>query len=337
MEKNQLLEYFLNVSRCTYCKGTPSVLSDSQNLPQAGFIGKQYAKSKILLIGQNPGISSNVEKFRQQNIEHSALISHLNERADVASYEALAEALKGYLREWPIKKKYFPAAMEMDNLAFINLVRCRTQNNKAPGERTVTTCIDAHLIKWIEWLKPNAIVFLGKWAFDQFQQNPSLCNIRAKYAGKLFCINRDRSLNTAKLKVQKQWLAEFIETHIERTFTNIGTGERQAGRPMLFYGSCPQCAASGVDRRVQLNTDDFWECEACRLQLSTFSPEAVILGWRGRSEFSNPSTFAATLYQQNPLLYAKADHMGKYPFLPLKKNSLFRNPEELRLYFQSVG
>jgi hypothetical protein len=54
---------------------------------------------------------------------------------------------------------------------------------------------------------------------------------------------------------------------------------------LYFDGYCPACRRNEKQEVLQLNSNDFWECRACHLQLTTFAPYAVILRWRGEGQF----------------------------------------------------
>ena len=47
-------------------------------------------------------------------------------------------------------------------------------------------------------------------------------------------------------------------------------------------GYCPQCRGEDKQYLLQLNSDDFWECPDCHLQILGMVPVfSVILPWRG--------------------------------------------------------
>lgn len=54
---------------------------------------------------------------------------------------------------------------------------------------------------------------------------------------------------------------------------------------LYFNGYCPACNHKEKQHKLRLNSNDFWECEACHLQLTTFVPYAAILQWRGEGKF----------------------------------------------------
>jgi hypothetical protein len=63
-----------------------------------------------------------------------------------------------------------------------------------------------------------------------------------------------------------------------------------------FEGYCPACRLKGKQQKLQLNSDDFWECLACHLQLTTFAPYAAILRWRGDAKFRQTTDYAHNHY-----------------------------------------
>src|SRR5215217_3802977 len=61
---------------------------------------------------------------------------------------------------------------------------------------------------------------------------------------------------------------------------------------LYFDGHCPACNLEGHKGQLRLNSNDFWECIACRLQLTTFAPYAAILRWRGEGQFREAEDYA---------------------------------------------
>jgi hypothetical protein len=59
-----------------------------------------------------------------------------------------------------------------------------------------------------------------------------------------------------------------------------------------FDGYCPQCEQQGSEVPMRLNTDDFWECPVCRLQVVTAAPLAGILRWRGEGQWKTSHLLA---------------------------------------------
>src|SRR5947209_3455799 len=75
--------------------------------------------------------------------------------------------------------------------------------------------------------------------------------------------------------------------------------QAQPNAPLLYFdGYCPACRLKQTKQELQLNSNDFWECVACYLQLTTFAPYAAILRWRGESKFRQTVDYAHNHYDK---------------------------------------
>lgn len=53
-------------------------------------------------------------------------------------------------------------------------------------------------------------------------------------------------------------------------------------------GYCPQCLGDDKQLPLQLNSDDFWECPSCQLQILGMVPVfSIILPWRGTGKLKD--------------------------------------------------
>ena len=67
---------------------------------------------------------------------------------------------------------------------------------------------------------------------------------------------------------------------------------------LYFKGYCPACSLNGKQQKLRLNSNDFWECISCHLQLTTFAPYAALLRWRGEGKFRQAVDYAHNHYDQ---------------------------------------
>jgi hypothetical protein len=74
---------------------------------------------------------------------------------------------------------------------------------------------------------------------------------------------------------------------------------------MLNDGYCPECQLNGEDVRLQLNSDDFWECPKSHLQLAVYGINAVILQFRGIGKFKEGPIYGTHLISGAILKRAK--------------------------------
>ena len=103
------------------------------NLPQPGYIGKNYEKFRALLIGQNPGICP--PSRRQNDLIYMQALLNLAVKPSIYTYENLYQILLGVLPKWPVNRNYFPleeCGIGLEDIAYCNVVRCRTGENRKP-------------------------------------------------------------------------------------------------------------------------------------------------------------------------------------------------------------
>ncbi len=181
-----------DVVRCTACAecGVSSLLRDDHfDVPQPGYVGASYAKSGVMFIGQNPGTSP--ERSRVDDTKLAAILLALSREPSAAKFVALRSFLEAFMRTWAITQRYLPLGrfgLELEEIAYVNVARCRTKKNAAPSPRMAERCITLHLERWLDVLQPRVVVFLGKWAHDVAAPSVERRGIAVGY------INRDRSL-----------------------------------------------------------------------------------------------------------------------------------------------
>ena len=128
-------------------------------------MGANYRQSGVLLVGQNPGVASDLVNDDQI---YTAALRSLGDNPTSEEYEKLSRSLENVIQGWPVHNNYFPLAacgLTLNDIAYCNLVRCRTQANRTPNRSLVTRCVDQHFDRWIGWLEPQVVVFIGKMGF----------------------------------------------------------------------------------------------------------------------------------------------------------------------------
>jgi len=158
-------------------------------MPQPGFIGRRYAQTGLVLAGQNPGVSP--PHFASHDAEFMRALRKLQDMQTPQVMSELRQVLHAFVPKWPIHCKYFPlkeCGLELDDIAYFNVVRCRTVKNSAPGKGVIVNCLK-HFERWVDLLHPKVLIFLGKWAFKSAGHIPCQRGIPFDF------IDRDRSLN----------------------------------------------------------------------------------------------------------------------------------------------
>jgi uracil-DNA glycosylase len=160
---------FARVIACTRCTTDTDRHLDrcARNVPQPGFIGSNYSATGVLLVGQNP---AQAKTLAERDEPYMAALRRLGAEPTSESLAAYEATVRDYVEEWPITQAYFPlveCGLTIDDIAYCNLVRCRTTRDAAPGPRLVGSCVATHFELWLERLAPRIVVFIGKWAAER--------------------------------------------------------------------------------------------------------------------------------------------------------------------------
>ncbi len=164
---------FARVISCDHCsrRGFSKLLRDDLfNLPQPGYVGANYKNTGVLLVGQNPGVSP--DRFSAQDREFADAQIALRDNPNASSYEELKNILDKIMPTWPVFTKHFPLAecgLELNDVAYINAVRCRTHDNARPSTLITRACVSNHFVRWLDWLEPRVVVCIGKRAHDEIR------------------------------------------------------------------------------------------------------------------------------------------------------------------------
>jgi hypothetical protein len=199
---------FARVVSCSSCSILNSKIllrDDAENVPQPGYIGPQYRETGLLLVGQNPAVPPDRLAFADR-IYTAALRAIRNEPTEEV-YDTLQSILADFIPQWPVHGEYFPLAecgLSLDDIAYFNLVRCRTVNNSDPGGRIASKCIQEHFTRWLNLLAPRVVIFVGKWAHDKGSRFVSAMQIPYSY------INRQRSLSSSERKSNRAEVVALV-------------------------------------------------------------------------------------------------------------------------------
>lgn len=179
---------------------------DLENVPQPGYIGKNYYRSRILLVGQNPGTPKSLEAADRP---YTASLRNLRDVVSVESYTALNGVMRNFIPQWPVHGNYFPlteCGLTLDEIAYMNVVRCRTSADKKPGTNAINNCLSNHFGRWLDLLSPRVIVFIGKWAADNASHEAEKRKISFAF------MNRQRSLSTAERIENRQQVVDLVRS-----------------------------------------------------------------------------------------------------------------------------
>ena len=171
--QTDFFKLFLEIGNCQYrnqCKNDFEQLDISVR-PQGGFIGKNYEKSRVLIIGQNPGGG----KAARGNLgaEDDYYYNQVEEMVKSESRSMFSDFMNylenDFMPRWPIFRNLDLNAhweINISDIALINAVHCRTIDDATPNDSISMRCFSEYTLKQINLLEPKAIICFGKKAYD---------------------------------------------------------------------------------------------------------------------------------------------------------------------------
>jgi len=190
--------------RCSVSTDRRLLRDPLENVPQPGFIGDNYPSRRVLLIGQNPG----TPKSRlAADMPYTAALRALRDDPTEGPYQHLRKVLKTFIPQWPVHGNYFPLSecgLTLEDIAYCNVVRCRTTKDAMPSDHTARTCSQSHLARWVSLLAPRVVVFIGKWAFERGHSIVDRHGIPCDY------MNRQRSLSSEARLENRERVSELV-------------------------------------------------------------------------------------------------------------------------------
>lgn len=201
---------FLRVISCTHC--TPAIdrnlLRDNErNVPHPGYIGPRYNESGVLLVGRNPAMPD--DRLAEAEHQYTAALHALRD-APTQRYHKLIDFLLNDFIPRTRTYRHFPLeeiCLSLQDIAFCNIVRCRTNNNP-PNESLTERCVNKHFVRWLDLLEPRVVVFIGKWALDHGKKLVDSKGIPCDF------INCRRNLTNAEVRENKAQVGAFVKRHL---------------------------------------------------------------------------------------------------------------------------
>lgn len=125
--------------------------------------------------------------------------------------DELGRVLLEFVPDWPVSGNYFPLAecgLHLNDIAYFNVVRCRTVNNSVPSANLVRNCLE-HFDRWLDLLQPRVVVFIGKWAHDIAAEKAIRRGIPVTF------MNRMRSLSAGERNANRQSVVDLVRRATE--------------------------------------------------------------------------------------------------------------------------
>lgn len=205
---HKLHHEFAKVIACERCslETCANLLRDQgENVAQPGYIGSNYSKSRVLLVGQNPGTPKSREVLDRP---YTAALRALRDEPSHQTYSELCRVLRNFIPHWPVTNNYFPlseSGLTLDEIAYCNIIRCRTESDKKPNRKLAQACIEEHFEHWLNFLQPAVVIFIGKWASEYGQ-------IAVRSRGIPFAhMNRQRNLSSSERFANRSEVVALVQ------------------------------------------------------------------------------------------------------------------------------
>ena len=168
---------------------------------------------------------------------------------------------------WDIVRDYFPldeSGLQLDDIAYINVVRCRMRKRPngdyfRPSTKIKNACVKNHFVGWLDWLRPRVVVCIGKWAHDNIAELLEERGVDHEF------INRERSLPRAKRREDQKLAAALIQGNTEQGIRRMNKRELAAliERKELDIGNpskqkLAKTSSIGCRRNVSLEQSKIW-------------------------------------------------------------------------------
>ena len=197
----------MHCKKCTLATSKKLLRDQLENIPQPGFIGQNYNRKRIVLAGQNPGVCP--PAYAKIDSKYTSALRAVRDTPNQETMGSLYRVLLHTVPGWKVGD-YFPlneCRLSLEEIAYFNIVRCRTMKNSIPGQFVVRNCL-THFENWLLMLRPSVVIFIGKWAFDKAGHIPKQHNIPCDF------MNRERSLSTAARKENRHRVETLVRSII---------------------------------------------------------------------------------------------------------------------------
>lgn len=178
--REEFMQSFLEIVSCDTSFCEQNGMCCRQQYP--GFIGKNYKKGGLVIIGVKPATPNKNIYIKNNEIMQEILDKFMAfETEDI--FEEYLEKLSTYMKIWPSitlvsEKTRKELRYHIDDIAFINIAKCFTWEPSPNGNemeissqfklQVYSKCFREHTLHQLRLLAPNYVVFMGNSALKTF-------------------------------------------------------------------------------------------------------------------------------------------------------------------------
>lgn len=146
--------------------GRSAQIAQDDLIPQFGYVGKDYALSRVLLLGINPGNGPSHKRTPGDELMMESLAGFASEPSP-ESFRAAHAAYRAACESWPIWTRHCAEILRagrltLDQIAYANCLPWRTESCSGFSDQVARRAALHHAYPLIAELQPQVVVALGK-------------------------------------------------------------------------------------------------------------------------------------------------------------------------------
>lgn len=199
--------HFRDVINCSMCNETLCNnlrRDDTENIPQPGFVGHNYADNRILFVGINPKFDP-TEVRATKDRQYTGALRTLAATREAGAYQALYREQMSFMPNWPVFRNIplTECGLNLEDIAYTNAVSCRTSGDKDPSKIVRSNC-SSLFKRTLELLDPRVVVFVGVKAESW------VSHIVESHGIPYATVNRARHMNKQQRSENRFQVAEVV-------------------------------------------------------------------------------------------------------------------------------
>jgi hypothetical protein len=144
------------------------LVAEDDRRPQFGYVGRNFERARVLVLGINPGNGPRDKRNRGDQIALPALAPFLDERTE-ATFCIARDAYQQVCVGWPIWRRHCnevigAGRLSLEEVAYSNCLPWRTASNASFADTVAERAAQLYVQPLLEDLRPQVIVALGKRA-----------------------------------------------------------------------------------------------------------------------------------------------------------------------------
>ncbi|MGH8457599.1 MAG: hypothetical protein ACRETE_11470, partial [Stenotrophobium sp.] len=184
------------------------LLAADDRTPQFGYVGAEYLRTRVLLLGINPGNGKETETRSPTDARMMPALIHFAQNPTQENFTKAQQAYKAECQTWHIWNRHCrdvigAGKLSLEEIAYSNCLPWRTGSNSAFSDAVAKKAATLYASPLIEELQPTVVIALGKTAGN-------ILRLSGKKLPHLIVWNRAQAARPAVLKERAEAAAEVF-------------------------------------------------------------------------------------------------------------------------------